>query len=122
VMFNLLYKCFPDSEELQLVSVRARLGKIDKNYELSTSEDLPFADAVYQTLNRPAALKEDIPTYINLYYQFLRDRKPENDYDPDAPLKRPHPDRLSEDYSRIKPQRKFSRHPPAGQKFPKRKR
>lgn len=90
----------PAEDELQLNSIHARLRKFQKTFHLSKPADLVLADALHQTLSKASALNDHKDLYQELKGQFRHERNPENDYDPDAPFRKQHPDRLSSDFEK----------------------
>ena len=100
VSFYFRYKFEPAEEKLTLLALYARFGKFKKSYRLRTPADLPLAADVHQTLSKADALNGNLGTYIGLYFQFQRDKNPDNDFDPENTQTRYHPDRLSVDYRR----------------------
>lgn len=89
VRFEFRYEYDPRQEKLSLLSLYANLGRFRKTYEFKTDAELPSAQEVYQTLNIPIAQKDNLSLYVKLFYDFQRDRNPENDHKEEPHLYRP---------------------------------
>jgi hypothetical protein len=88
VHYTLRYKYDPETERLSLVSVHTRLGKIAKTFYLGEKDVLPSAQDVYTRLAKPAQLENYQSLYHRLAREFLQDRDPGNDYQPDQAASR----------------------------------
>ena len=83
VNFLFRYRYHPDRDVLELYSLYARLGRATKTIDLSSAAALPEADVVYKHLRNPRGKENDQRMYVRLYFQYLKERDPGNDYVPD---------------------------------------
>jgi hypothetical protein len=80
VNFLFRYTYSPATDALTLASVFARLGRASHTFNLPSDRDLPPAEAVYQYLRDPWGKENNTRMFIRLYFQFLKDRNPDNDF------------------------------------------
>ena len=89
VNFTFRYRYDPANDSLTMFSLHAHLGRIAKTYYLKADTDLVSAQDVYQCLNGPIELKNNVPLHIDLYLGFRRDRDPANDHQEDIRPSKP---------------------------------
>lgn len=83
VNFHFRYKYDYPQDKLTLISLLAESAGRRKTYYITDPEELVQPQEVYECLSKPDLEKDNIPLFIRLYFEFQRDRNPENDLDTD---------------------------------------
>ena len=89
VRFDFRYKYDYRSEKLSLLSLHARMGRTSKTYYITDPAFLVRPQEVYELLNRPEELGNNVGLWVKLWHEFQRDRNPENDHKEEKPVYKP---------------------------------